>query len=167
MPTLKQLFTENVNGATFISLDTVTQVNLLGGKANPYKGRVTKKMVGANVMVFQNKTTNGYENMVNRRLQAEGKSIVFEVGPRQWGTRVPNTPFVEHKEETYLEVIFLRPGKVEYLLDGQPVDPSTIPGMPAEKEEGEQGGLDNKVVIRTFKFSSIVAVAINGARYEI
>lgn len=161
----KTLFTEHVNGATFISIDTKTDVTLLGGKKNPMQGRVQKSTTGSNVMVFQNKTTNAYENMVNRRLEKEGKPVVFEVGPRKWGTRIPNTPFVEHNGELYLEVIFLRAGEVQYLLDGQPVDKADIEGL-AEKPDYEgQGGLDNKVIIRTFKVSSIVGFTIDKQKY--
>lgn len=161
----KALFTEHVNGATFISIDTKTDVTLLGGKKNPMQGRVQKSTTGSNVMVFQNKTTNAYENMVNRRLEKEGKPVVFEVGPRKWGTRIPNTPFVVHGDELYLEVIFLRAGEVQYLLDGQPVDKDTIEGLPNKPEEAEQGGLDNKVIIRTFKVSSIVGFTIDKQKY--
>lgn len=162
--TFKEIFSK-VNGATFISIDTKTNVLLKGGKGNPLQGRVTKRTVGSNVMVFQNKTTNAYENMVNRRLAQEGKEITFEVGPRQWGTRLQGTPFVVHKDELYLEVIFLRPGKSEYLLDGQPVDKSQIDGLPEKPEEGEQGGLENKVIIRTYKVASIEAFTIDKQRY--
>jgi hypothetical protein len=37
------------------------------------QGRVTKQTTGASVMVFTNQASNGYENMVQRRLVAEGK----------------------------------------------------------------------------------------------
>ena len=116
---LKDLMKE-VNGASFVSIDTLTDVKLLGGKKNPMIGRVTKRGVGHSVMVFQNKKTNGYEAMVQRRLEKEGKNPEsFTLGPRQWGTRITDTPFVEHNGQTYLEVIFLKSGKVDYLVDGQ------------------------------------------------
>ena len=155
---LKQLL-KDVNGGTFISIDTETDVKLTGGKSNPFQGRVTKRAIGHNVMVFQNKTTNAYENMVNRRLEAEGRSTEFEVGPRQWGTRIPNTPFVEHNGKTYLEVIFLKPGAVELLVDGKQFV-GVIEGM-REVVEGDQGGLENKVVIRTFGVDSIKGITVN------
>lgn len=66
----------NVNGASFVSISTVTTPKLTGGKSNPHQGRVQKVMTSANVMVFQNKNSNGYENMVNRRLIAEGKILL-------------------------------------------------------------------------------------------
>lgn len=160
---------ENVSGASFVGIDTLTEVKLTGGKKNPQQGRITKRMVGAQVMVFQNKNINGYESMIQRRLIQEGKDPTsFELGPRAWGTRIPNMPIVEHFKDNatcyYLEVIFLKPGRVEYLFDGQPIAEHQIIGLP-EKVEGEQGGLDNKVIIRCFKADSITEVRIDGKVY--
>ena len=161
---------KNVTGASFIGLDTLTEVKLTGGKKNPQQGRITKRMTGANVMVFTNKNTNGYEAMVQRRLVAEGKDpATFELGARAWGTRVPNMPIVEHfKDDTtnyYLEVIFLKAGTTEYLQDGLPIAKADIEGLPTA-EGGEQGGLDNKVVIRCFAASSITELRIDGVAFQ-
>lgn len=165
---LERLITENVNGATFISLDTETAVPLTGGKSNPMQGRVTKRTLGSNVMIFTNKTTNSYDNMVKRRLQDEGKDPAsFELSPRKWGTRRPNTPFVDHNESVYLEVIFLRAGTTQYLLDGKPINKEDIVGLKAKPDEAEQGGLDNKVIIRTYSVESIKAITINREKYDI
>ena len=161
---LEQLI-EQVNGATFISIDTETTPKLPGGKKNPNQGRITKVMTGANVMVFQNKSVNGYEAMVNRRLEKEGFTpSSFSVGPRTWGIRRPNTPFVDHNDNIYLEVIFLKAGKVSYLLDGQPTDERF---EEVAHTEGEQGGLDNKVIIRTFNVDNIKTITINGQRHNL
>jgi hypothetical protein len=162
---LVQVFSQ-VNGASFVGLDTLTEVRLKGGKGNPQQGRVTKRMIGAQIMVFQNKAVNGYEAMVHRRLTAEGKNPdSFELGERAWGTRLPNMPIVEHVKDGvvkyYLEVIFLRAGRAEYLLDGQVVPAAQIQGLEA-REEGAQGGLDNKVIIRTFAADSVTEVRVNG-----
>jgi hypothetical protein len=153
-----------VNGNTIISMDTETVPVLKGGKSNPLQGRVTKVMRGASVMVFQNKNTNGYEAMVRRRLEKEGKDAEFKVGPRAWGTRVEGTPIVEHKGKTYLEVIFLRAGEVEYRLDGQPVDAAVVGEQTSSN--GEQGGLDNKVIIRTFAEDTIKRLKVGGVIFE-
>jgi hypothetical protein len=160
----------NVSGASFIGLDTLTEVKLTGGKKNPMQGRVTKRMVGASVMVFTNQSSNGYANMVERRLAAEGKDPAsFVLGERAWGTRVPNMPIVEHFKDGatkyYLEVIFLKPGKSVYLLDGAPVAKSDIEGL-VDKEEGEQGGLENKVVIRSFAADSITEIRVDGKAFQ-
>lgn len=151
---------KNVNGASFISIDTITPVTLKGGKQNPFQGRVTKSVKGSNVMVFQNKLTNAYENMVNRRLSKEGKATTFEVGVRAWGTRIANTPFVEHKGRLYLEVIFLSAGEREMLVDGRPYH-GTIEGFAATEETANQGGLNDKVVIRTYDTANIINITVD------
>ena len=150
-----------LNGASFIGIDTVTNVKLKGGKKNDMQGRITKVVTMSSVMIFSNKNSNGYSNMVKRRLEQEGKDFEsFEVKPRVWGQRIENTPLVLHKDEYYLEVIFLKSGKVEYKLDGQPIEKNNIVGL-SEKREGTQGGLNNKVIIRTYKVSSITGIRIN------
>ena len=166
MANIKEVINDNINGATFISLTTSTDPRLLGGKDNAHKGHVKKVMTGANVMVFQNKNVHGYDAMVKRRLEKEGKDPnSFSLSPRAWGTRVPNTPFVEHKGNYYLEVIFLHAGEVHYELDGQPIAEADVIGLPPVKEEGHQGGLSDKVIIRTFKVDSITSLKINGEEY--
>ena len=151
-----------LSGGTFVGMDTLTEVKLKGGKKNPLQGRVTKRMTGAQVMCFSNQNGSAYEAMVKRRLEQEGKSAAdFELSPRAWGTRIAGTPFVEHKGRHYLEVIFLRAGAVEFLVDGQPVSRDEIEGLD-EGTPGEQGGLENKVIIRTFALEGITALRANG-----
>jgi len=157
---------EAVNGASFITISTSTEPELLGGKKNPFKGITKKVMAGANVMVFQNKNTNGYEAMVQRRLAKEGKNPAsFQLGPRAWGERIPNLPIVEHNGQHYLEVIFLSSGKVHFEVNGQPMDPNRIEGLKQDKEEGKQGGLNDKVIIRTFKLSSVTEMTVNKQKF--
>lgn len=159
MTNIVEIFS-NIQGTDFVGIDTETEVKLTGGKKNPMQGRVTKVTKGSNVMVFQN--GGGYGAMVQRRLEQEGKDPAsFELSERRWGTRVQGGPFVEHKGSLYLEVIFLKAGEVSYLLDGQPIAKEDIEGLPASRGEAEQGGLENKVVIRTFKVDSIVAMRVN------
>lgn len=160
----------NINGASFVGLDTHTDVTLTGGKMNPMQGRVTKKMTGATVMSFQNKNFSAYEAMVQRRLTAEGKDpAAFVLSERSWGTRVPNMPIVEHFKDGdtkyYLEVIFLTPGVVTYYLDGNPIDASFVIGL-KKGTAGEQGGLDNKVILRTFAADSITELRIDGQAFN-
>lgn len=167
---LIELF-KSVNGATFMSIDTATIPTMnktLGGRGaaaipNPHYGRITKVMTGAVVMAFQNKKLNGYEEMVHRRLLKEGKDPAsFVLGERKWGHRLENLPVVEHEGQYYLEVIFLKPGPVQYFLDNTPIAVEDIQGMrvPAV-DETQQGGLENQVVIRSFKFDSITRVKID------
>ena len=151
-----------ISGASFIGIDTHTDVKLTGGQKNPQQGRVTKRMHSATVMAFTNQNVNAYQAMVQRRLTAEGKDpLAFELRERAWGVRVPNMPIVEHKGAYYLEVIFIKPGYSEYLLDGHVVPASAIQGLPVASA-GEQGGLEHKVIIRDFRADSITELRING-----
>ena len=113
---------ETISGAAFIGIDTDSIVSLKGGKKNPLQGRVHKVTLGSTVMCFQHKYTNGYENMVRRRLEQEGKDPdSFKLSPRVWGTRLPELPIVVHEKDGvvkhYLEVIFMQQGKSHYYLD--------------------------------------------------
>lgn len=166
MTHLQNVINDNVNGGTFISLNTNTDVKLTGGKKNPLQGQVTKVTEGLNVMVFQNKRTHAYENMVNKRLGQEGKNADFEVGPRKWGTRMEGQPFVEHNGEHYLEVICLGAGTSHYEVNGNPVKAEDITGLPAPRPTSGQGGLDNEVIIRTYKIGSITSITINKQKFE-
>ncbi len=155
-----------VNGATFISMDTCTTPILTGGKKNPMQGRIHKHNTGASIMVFQNKNSHGYSNMVKRRLDKEGKNPkLFELKPRKWGTRIPNLPIVEHKGAQYLEVIYLKSGRTAYTLDGQPIDKGNIEGLKVSAKPS-QGGLDDTVTIRTFKVGSITRLKVGGKEYN-
>lgn len=158
---------KDLKGGTFVGMDTLTTVKLKGGKKNPMQGRVTKQMLGAQVMCFSNTNTNAYEAMVKRRLESEGKAASdFVLGERAWGTRMPGTAFVEHNGKHYLEAIFMRAGAVQYMLDGQPIAVSEIEGMdePDVNQNG-QGGLENRVVIRTFTLENITALRCNGKEW--
>ena len=159
-------------GSQFVGLDTVTDVKLKGGMKNPMQNKVTKVTKGSVVMLFT--SGKGFKNMVNRRLkiQAQGELTTvelfeaiaakeFQPGPRQWGKRIDGTPFVEHKGKTYLECIFVNPGETTYFLDGKEIAKKDIIGLP-EKKEGDQGGLKDKVIIRTFALDSIIGVRKSG-----
>lgn len=149
-----------VQGSSIASIDATTAVALKGGKKNPHQGRITKKARGARIMLFTNTNHNAYKAMVERRLVAEGKNASdFQLSPRPWGQRIAETPFVENKDTLYVEAVFLSaPTEVTYLLDGQPIAKSDIQGLEEKREEGEQGGLENKVIIRTYKLESIDAL---------
>jgi len=160
----------NLAGGTFVGLDSLTQVKLKGGKKNPMQGRVTKLMTDAQVMFFSNSNSNAYENMVRRRLVAEGKAAEdFVLGPRAWGERVPGTCFVEHQGKQYLEVIFMRAGKSTYFLNGVEISKHDIEGLDEPTVNPQaQGGLseENRVQIRTFALDSIVALRANGQEWK-
>jgi hypothetical protein len=153
-----------MNGAMFIGMDSEVVVTLAGGKSNAMQGRVTKRSTGNSVMVFQNKLANAYRDMVKRRLVLEGKDPEdFQLSPRAWGTRLPNTPVVRHDTKSgerkyYLEVIFMKPGVSEYFLDGHAISKMDIVGLKEAPEPSGQGGLEATVQIRTFAMDSLLAI---------
>jgi len=155
-------------GNTFVGLDTETVVPLLGGRDNPMKGKVTKRVIGSKVQIFGNVHQNGYGNMVARRLVAEGKDPEeFELGSLKWGQRVPGSAFIEHKGAYYVQVIFQEAGEVSYFLNGQPIAKGDIIGLnEREPKEDSQGGLENKVVVRTYKLDSIIEARAHGASWR-
>lgn len=161
-------FVEGVNGTTFVGLDTMTVPKLKGGKKNTMQGRVEKVTLGANTMIFSNTSCSGYENMVKKRMVAEGKDPAeFTVGKRAWGTRVGNSCFIEHNGKHYIEVFFISPGETQYLLDGKQIEKADVEGLTETKpSESSQGGIENKVVIRTFAVDSILAVRAKGETLE-
>jgi hypothetical protein len=150
-----------------VGITTETPVTLTGGKKNPLQGRVVKRLLSGNVILFCNRESNGYENMVRRRLEKEGISADnFTLGERKWGNRIKGTPYVAHKGNLYLETIFLsKPTKIEYLVDGKVTDKKDIIGLPEKKQEGEQGGLINSVIVRDYKTENIKAIRVNGKEF--
>jgi hypothetical protein len=154
--------TDSMQGGTFASIDTITDVKLTGGKKNIQQGRVQKQVIASRVQVFQNKSTNAYEAKVKRELVKEDKlPSNFKLSPRQWGERVKDAPYVEHKGNYYLEVIFLKAGVVTYLLDGAPIDKADVQGIPVVKASG-QGGLQDQVIIRTYACNNITGIRVLG-----
>ena len=167
----------NIASTTFVGMDTETVVKLPGGRSNPYQGRLTKRMTGANVSVYGNIHSSGYENKVKRNLAKEGKDPEsFKVQPLTWGKHIPGTAFIEHKGKYYISVVFNRPGKVEYFLDGKPVN-LLIPPLGSNNwltipertiNPNAQGGLseENRVVPRAYAIENIIEARINGAVYR-
>lgn len=134
----------NLAGNTFIGLTTETTPKLKGGKKNLMQGEITKITVSS-VQIFTNQNTNGYNN---KRLKANAD---FKLSPRAWGERVAGTPFVTHKGNDYLEVIFNKVISVEYFHNGAPIAKDAIEGLPASKPASDTDG----VIIRTYGLDSI------------
>lgn len=158
LKTLMKVF-QDLKGSTLLGLDTETVVDLRGGKQNKMRGRVTKRMTGAVVMAFSNANHNSYETMMRNALEKSGvDGSTFKLQPRPWGERWPDLPIVEHNDQYYLEVVFVQPGKVEYFLDGEPIDKDDIEGLKPSSPQ-------QLVTIRTFGIDSIKAIRTGGKEY--
>lgn len=148
---------EQINGSVYATIDTLSEVKLKGGKANPFHGRVTKYNTGS-LVVLSNSSENLYGQLVKARMIAEGKDPEdFQLKPRLWGKRIENTSFIEHNGTIYVEVIFVKSGDSIYLVDGVQANPLEIDGLELDKpvNEESQGGIEEKFAVRTFKLDSI------------
>jgi hypothetical protein len=176
---LKQTLSQ-FQGATFASLDTVTVPVLLGGKQNPFQGKIEKQCKSHRVMLFTNKRTNAYDNMVRRHLEQAGLDPTsFKLGELPWGERVPNSPFIICKGKHYLQCVFLEAGNVEYrmretvclsetnmslcFLKDEMIQKEQIEGL-SDKTGSEHQGLERskQVIVRTYAVDSIVAIRCMG-----
>lgn len=163
-----------VKGTTFANIDTVTKVKLTGGKSNPLANRdITKIVTGSSVILFFTSNSNGYENMVRKQMMREGiPQNEFQLKSMGYGTPIAGTPFLEHHGETYIGMVFLKPGKTSYYIDGVPANASSIPGLPVTTPSSEsQGGIKKKIIYRSYKVSSIKTIRalkqtfINGVHF--
>jgi hypothetical protein len=79
---------------------------------------------------------------------AYGMLTGTEPGPRKWGTRLNDTPFIMHKGEAYLECFLVSEERTDYLLHGAHVPESML--RIREREE--------LVKLRCFKLENIQSI---------
>lgn len=153
---------DSIKGNTFAALDSITDVPLSGGKKNPMQGRVTKHTTGNRVQLFT--SHKGYMNMVNRRLAEEGKVADFEPAALRWGSRVDDSPLIEHNGKFYLQVIFHKGGESTYYLDNTPIAKDDIEGLKPDTQNAGRTGLEdgNEPIVRTFALDSIREIRMMG-----
>lgn len=112
---------KNVKGCQFVSIKYLTNrealnKKLVGGKKNPYYGRVacltsiTSTQVGAN-----------YQNAVNNRLKGDGQGEGFVAESLPWGEWIRPNYLIGHKGETYVRLYLTKSSKTEkkYYIDGR------------------------------------------------
>jgi hypothetical protein len=146
---------DQIKGATFASLDSETM---------PKKG-VRCVTVGVSVMLFTNKTGSAYDRMVRRRLVAAGKNPDdFVLSDLPWGTRVPESPLIEHNGNYYLQCVVLRPGDSEFFVGRHRVDPLAFGIRPQRTNQGLEEG--KEVIVNTIALHSITRLTIMGTRVE-
>ena len=177
---LKKALVET-KGATTVGLVAKTTPQLTGGESSPVKGRLLKI---AHVSGIVNWT---YERSVNNQRVREGLPPDFESVRRKWGARLrlesQLLPFVLHpvspqggwlviseKElkdlspnELYLELKRQAIHKKVYELDGKLVEKDEIAQYLTKRErEGERQELENPVILRDYKLSSILELHLKG-----
>ena len=132
--------------------------------ANPYLGRVTKKIVSNVFIGFI------YGNSVNNALAKEDKAKDFTPAERKWGKKIEGTCLVEHKGSWYLECRFLRATKPELFLDGQPTTKDSFNAfLPKSNSNASHQGLseENEIILRDYKLASIAEIKVGGEHYVI
>lgn len=166
------------NSRNFVGLISETEPPIKSPKTSGMGGRIKKL---SHMTIYMGGAVS-YGNIVKNRQAKLAKELEvgapdWEPAPRQWGERVPHTPFVLHKEKLYLECMVVSCHRVEYRLDGQPVEHEKVVGYLREKSatsrqnltvESAEGKDDSREVVwRTFGLDSIVQVTLNGKVYEV
>jgi len=141
---------------------------------NPFYGKVVKVQdLSASVGSWN------YQRAVNNRRQKEWQKALLsdETTPqpaefvseaRKWGTRVPNTPFVEHKGQLYVELSVHKCLRQVYLDDqGNPVSKELLEPYLQKSQDGGRQDLDNPVILRDVKVCNIVSVTYGGDTVEV
>jgi hypothetical protein len=143
-------------GTQFVTLITKTQPKLLKNPLEPIF-----KVSRVNICVNWN-----YSNSVNLQRMREGNEDAFVPQPRKWGTRIPHSPFVEHKGQLYLEA------KIEKSLDyhyenanGDTIENSIVnPYLPQRKQSSTQQ-TEKEIILRDYNVENIVSIAMQGETY--
>lgn len=172
-----QAMLATIQGCSFAGLDTATIPVLTGGKKNPMQGKIIKRCIGHNVMLFTNTNSSGYENKVKRHLEASGLDPNgWTMGELPWGKRLPNSPIIDNNGKYYLQAVFLKAGVTQYFatdeieLNNQPhifvrykegelIPKANIPGLKdTTGSEGQGLERDKQVIVRTYALDSILAI---------
>jgi hypothetical protein len=153
---LENLLAE-IDGGAFATIDATT-------KPDP---AVTKVTTGKRVILFTNtKGQSGYAAIVRRRLLEAGKNPNnFELHDMTWGTRIPNTPFIEHKGKTYLQCIDLTDGDSKYYFLGHEADPSKL-GLKKRPKSNQGLSPAEEVRVSCYDIANIDRLIVDGVKAE-
>lgn len=143
-----------INGCTFASLDAETQ---------PIKG-FRKIVRNQRVILFTNAQSSGYENVIRRRLIAEGKDPnSFVVGDLPWGERVQGTPLIMHEGRAYLQTILLHEGEARYYIGHHEITEKDFLSMSSSYRHTNQGLSDDREVrVLTYLVDNITEIRLLG-----
>lgn len=143
-----------------------------GENINPFYNKIYKTQE-SNVFVAMD-----YETAVNRRLIKEGKDPEFEVSARKWGENIGKSPIISNEKNGvvthYMQCYFVTNNKpkvsYEILNDDNtfsPIDKATFEDYLKPVSSSNSQGLDNEIMVRTFKLENILEVHANGNIYVI
>lgn len=162
-----------LRGASFATIISETEPDLVGGKKCPVAGVVKVSMV--NICI-----NFSYQNAVNRQrvreetpVDAKGEVEFFEPEARKWGQRLHDSlgkllPLVQHTPKGSNEVLFYLEAKVErsidheYILNGKKVADDVITPHLRKKVEGARQEVEKPVILRDYRLDRIRAIKLNG-----
>jgi len=149
----------NYNGHSFVGLTTLTDARAKK-TGNPFGKILKKTRLLANIGFH-------YANSLNSQAKREGKEIDFDIKPRRWGVRLPNTPLVEHKGKHYLEYKAEDVQSVEYFTEeGEQIEKSEIEQfLPQKSASSTQKELDKKIILRDVAIENIISLRISKKVY--
>ena len=116
-----------------------------------------------------------YGSALEAQAKREGKEIEFEIKPRIWGVRLPNSPLVHHVKKDGSEHYYIE-AKVEKVLSpaiysckdtGKIFDLEEVkPYLNSyKKESSTQDGLTKKIYLRDYALTGIVEMNHQKTKY--
>ena len=149
----------NYTGHSFIGLTTLTDARAKK-TGNPFGKILKKTRLLANIGFH-------YSNSLDNQAKREGKEIDFDIKPRRWGVRLPNTPLVEHKGKHYLEYKAESVQSVEYFTEeGEQIEKDLIEEfLPQPRHSSTQKDLDKKIILRDVAIENIISLRISKRVY--
>jgi len=138
---------------------------------NPYIGRVFKLSIVSGTINWH------YASEVNRQRNREGGFTLvdgavvasevdnFEARPRKWGTRLKDSPFVEHKGNFYLEMKVRESQGHEYRDEyGDKIPDEKMEKIRSffpKKSESSRQGVNGEIILRDYRFDRITAITLH------
>ena len=153
----------NFKGYSFAGLQTLTDARAKKTD-NPFKDKIILKESQLLVNVGFH-----YSNSLVNQAKRENVSTDFDVQPRKWGIRLPNSPLVEHKGNYYLEAKVEKVFQTRFTdIDGNELSKEDVnPFLPKKINQwgATQDRLEKKIYLRDFKLASIQKFAFDGKIY--
>lgn len=167
--TVDQIRESAHKGLNFVGATTITEVKLNKTGVVTREDGIQEKIRNpyADAKVFKKSVIAGqlgaiYENAIARQAEKDGVAP-HESKPLPWGTMSEDRFFIHHKGEDYLRLIVTRSleAPVFFLADGTVINKEDIaPFIPAQSESSTQENLSKKIVVRTYKMSSLRQVRL-------
>jgi len=143
-------------------------------RGNPYLGKLFKVSTVSGTLNWH------YTAEVNKQRDREGGFEIVDGVPtvkevetfvakeRKWGTRLPNSPFVEHKGNFYLEMKVNESQGHQYrdenneLVEGEALEKRKA--FFSKKSSSSRQGVENQIILRDYRFDRITAITLHDSK---